>query len=349
LLLEVGSETIGDVIVSYSLRNSSTTGSFDAAVFKILNFNPVVAGSDPAQFGFTQFYAQLRQALSQSKGRQLKRLILDVTNNVGGSVAVAEAVAMDLVKEWDGGNTNGIQNGYITFDQRKTTVSNDVAGSGGLANTLNLLRTTTDFTVPSLAQYYTNGRNRTRAGQTGEFSQLAFFNGNADLGNPTQGPFTSNPHQFWFDQILVLTDGRCGSACSQFITHLRAHDRVRVAFVGGLKDDADHDISSYSGGVRYSYTGFRTNFYPALPAYPVTGDGATFNFLESYSNCYDAGLTTAIPRDFNRIVPDTYIYNWNAVHYDIRAGDATGVANAINLYQAAFNVFPQIPFGLPSA
>ncbi|KAK2952593.1 hypothetical protein BLNAU_12421 [Blattamonas nauphoetae] len=53
------------------------------------------------------------------------------------------------------------------------------------------------------------------------------------------------------ENIVMLTDGRCGSACGMFIKTARAHRLGRVAYMGGYPIDTeptDIDIGEFSGG-----------------------------------------------------------------------------------------------------
>jgi hypothetical protein len=143
----------------FDFRNSSGTVNFDAAVFKLTSFFPVGASGT---FDYAGFRTAFEQAIAHAQSRQYKRLILDITNNVGGSVAVAEQVAMYLVKEWDAGSTRGIQNGFMTFDQRADPESDALYAASKLP--VNDLKKLQNFGQISAVEFYGTKVSRTRNG-----------------------------------------------------------------------------------------------------------------------------------------------------------------------------------------
>lgn len=53
--------------------------------------------------------------------------------------------------------------------------------------------------------------------------------------------------QWKFDEIIIVSDGTCGSACSTFVSKLMTSNNVRVVTIGGRKGGVI-DSSSFAGG-----------------------------------------------------------------------------------------------------
>ena len=85
---------------------------------------------------------------------------------------------------------------------------------------------------------------RKRGGTSSNYSQLVFFA--VPLPSDTPNMWMNNGG-YYFDKIIVLTDGTCGSACAYFSTKLKQDKKAWIVSAGGVLGQ-DMDISSFAGG-----------------------------------------------------------------------------------------------------
>ncbi|KAK2964020.1 hypothetical protein BLNAU_1101 [Blattamonas nauphoetae] len=94
------------------------------------------------------------------------------------------------------------------------------------------------------------------------------------------------------ENIIMLTDGRCGSACGMFIKTARGHRLGRVAYMGGYPiatEPTDIDIGEFSGGSVFSASqvaavaGALGKVSPITPFHRETME-MTFTHTTAYSN-----------------------------------------------------------------
>ena len=106
------------------------------------------------------------------------------------------------------------------------------------------------FTPPN--SVYTDGRTYTRGGTTGEYTARYLSKSCIDIDDNLEEmglPAKSGVNLHNFTRIVLLTDGTCGSACSQFSTKLMLHDNmVRTVSYGGFGKDDVMDTSAFAGG-----------------------------------------------------------------------------------------------------
>jgi hypothetical protein len=107
---------------------------------------------------------------------------------------------------------------------------------------------------------------RTRGGKTGNYSQLIHLA--APL--PTETPnFWMDNSNYYFDKIIVLTDGTCASACAYFATKLKQDEKAWIVSAGGIRGQP-MDISSSIGGNVYDWESFVAYIDLYLAYYSVT-------------------------------------------------------------------------------
>ncbi len=53
---------------------------------------------------------------------------------------------------------------------------------------------------------------------------------------------------FWPKNVIVLTDGTCGSACAQFIAKMTQHNRALVVALGGYLSNSNEVVSDAAEG-----------------------------------------------------------------------------------------------------
>ncbi|XP_065177353.1 uncharacterized protein LOC135808136 [Sycon ciliatum] len=175
--------------------------------------------------------------------------------------------------------------------------------------------------VPKRA-YYDQPVRQTRAGITSEYTQKFYL---TECERVTQG---SNPPTSPFHNISIITDGRCASACSQFVTKLQLGKQASVITIGGFANEPI-DSSSAAGGKVQNWADFwaqysidyqiasltskqhtigETYFFNFSFPLPLTSRAIpTFNFFEYYS----AKLGKyALPREWYLIPPDVHLPSW---------------------------------------
>ncbi len=108
---------------------------------------------------------------------------------------------------------------------------------------------------------------------------------------------TGSSSRYYFNKILVLTSGDCGSSCSQMISRMQENG-VKVVGWGGVKE-MPMDISSYNGGEVKQLS----NEFTKYPVFKTTAD-LRWNFNEMYVRS-----NTEMPREFLRLEPDFRVNN----------------------------------------
>ncbi|CAG8506667.1 959_t:CDS:2, partial [Cetraspora pellucida] len=184
-----------------------------------------------------------------------KKIVLDLTNNSGGIISVAEFVNILLFP-----NTNPsfpsdakVTNFSTLAIQTATTgkISDSIfeAQQYALFSTEQVFNTSQDFIGNNVYTRGTQVRYTNKfihAGNRAIFQQV--------LGNnPSKYPWTSK-------NIIILTNGICGSSCAIIAQHLAELQGVATIAVGGFAD-TPLSFASFSGGQAFnSYALFEDLF-----------------------------------------------------------------------------------------
>ena len=119
----------------------------------------------------------------------------------------------------------------------------DVNGAGSLVPQCS----TTPFTNNT---WFYPTTNHTRGDITGLYSNPNLFalncfgNGNFLYSNPAYLNWTPT---WFFNKVIAVTDGTCGSACCQFLSEAMADGTITAISYGGRPDSVT-DTSSFCGG-----------------------------------------------------------------------------------------------------
>lgn len=119
------------------------------------------------------------------------------------------------------------------------------------------------------------------------------YRGINDLGAATEGAQQWYPApQTMINNIKILTDGTCGSACSQFVSRAYLTGAATLYTYGGFKDE-DMDISAFNAGnvlgwsdvwSMYTLNSFAANAFVSPQKTPAAfWPPATGNFRYSYT------------------------------------------------------------------
>ena len=261
-------------------------------------------------------------------------LIIDVTNNGGGSVCLNYATLAYLVNAWtDLSRVYGDDIVYSEYDLRMSPV---LAGLNGA----NYLVYPDAFDVSTGANlgktYYNNPTTRTIGSKSSSYTRGFNWNpcGNSNL-------YFTSPTNYHFDKIMVLTDGRCGSSCAYFVSQLRENNKVRVVSYGGIYGEP-LATSSFAGGNVLSWD-YITDTLPSYPQNPFSAYIA-FNLRANYS----PGKYPGTPRQFDRLEADWYLPIWDSLYrsYTSNINNATA---RFALYESILPLFNEMPGGLSRA
>lgn len=260
-------------------------------------------------------------------------LIIDVSENGGGSVCLNYDTLAYLVKAWaDLSVMNGSDIVYSLYDLRESELLKLLYQFGDLDYSDAINKTDGSYLGTT---YYTNPTSRTIGSKTSNYTQVFNWNpcgtSNLYFGTPSQ----------YFDKIIVLTDGRCGSSCAYFVSQLRENNKVRIVSYGGLYGEP-LATSSFAGGNVYTWDYVRS-VVTTVPANPYSSYVA-FNVRENFS----PASYPSTPRQFERLEADWYLPIWDSLWRFYNADNYNTTAR-YSLYESILPLFDEIPSGLPGA
>jgi hypothetical protein len=324
-------------LTSYTETGAISYWSYDeVSVLKLKSFSPS-GESDKAFADFTK----VMETVGNGRGTNglNKNLIIDVSGNGGGYVCLSYFALSYLVRDWNKASLTGDANNILfsPYDVRQSAYTDDLFAKGYWGSAQEEVSPATR--KPLGPAFYTERVQRTYGPATSNYSQEFLWNlCAADV-------YKASAKSLVFDKILVITDGRCGSACSYFITKLRTANKVRVLSYGG-KYQAPMDTSAFSGGNVHQWTPWLAeikdeskisiDWGTPLPTTAL----ATFNFREMYN----PGDT--IPRQFRRLPADWTLPYWDPLRAGSDLSNAQTKAILSQLYASALPLFDQIPSGL---
>jgi len=179
-----------------------------------------------------------------------------------------------------------------------------------------------------------NGNYTTRWGFPG-----ACINVDADYGVRHQN--------FQFKNVILFTDGLCGSACSQFSSSVRALGKAAIVSLGGIQGQP-METSSFTGGNVEDWTSI-------IPFFNQNAVGANAGFLNFFQLLPTTAFTrynhremyignAQVPREFQRIEPDIKLNVWfptnNAESIALLATVASQFKNPVIQVTASLTVNP---------
>jgi hypothetical protein len=177
-------------------------------------------------------------------------LILDLSGNPGGTTCLQYWLLSFLVQPWWGGSFDSSDVLYSPWDFRKSGITDNLVRLG-VIDASDYVDIHTRKTPKPDSDWYNPGEFHSRGGATSSYipkayaiNYLTFFRSRCIVVDPASirirfyggcSPtiWRLPPANSTFDKILVITDGRCTSECSQFLSRLQAGDRVQVLSYGG--------------------------------------------------------------------------------------------------------------------
>jgi len=147
-----------------------------------------------------------------------------------------------------------------------------------------------------------------------------YLESEADFPSALQSGFwVNNANNYYFDKIVVLTDGTCFSACTMFLSKLMYYNKAYVVAVGGVKGNAPGDTSG--GGASVLEWPDFVSAQGALSSclspseVPVaqlpTSAHARFAWTEIYF-----GRDSSTPREVLKMEANAYLSTWDLLDAD---------------------------------
>lgn len=260
---------------------------------------------------------------------RFRRVVIDVSKNGGGYVCLSLLLQSILVREWEGGRIVGItgQQVWEPWDLRQSNIT-DYLYRFGYYDPYSM-RGLNGFFISD--QWYKKSVIRTRGGIDGRFTQQFL------LAYDCLPLISSWTPTYFPQEIIIVTEGTCGSACSLFVTKFQRYARAIVVSHGGLPN-VDMDSSSFGGGNVQDWSTFVASLqkFPDFPNKPrqfPTSASARFTEFQLY-----LGRDAVVPREWNKFPTDFHLLWWDAVYNDDL--DTTDGRKAVaTLYESTVGVY----------
>ncbi|KAF9410244.1 hypothetical protein BGZ94_001719 [Podila epigama] len=201
----------------------------------------VIASEEAAYFKFdASDYLQFIEGLKKLRDGGCKKLILDMTNNGGGSVDFAYFINSVLFPS---------TLPYFDEDLRSAPVTQAIARAAiKTPNVVSIFDARGYMAVSTRKAYkdasmFTKTISHTRGGKSSPYTQRNFF----EYGWPFM-PMPKNETLPWkAKDMAIVTNGFCGSACTMIATRFNVMNKVRTYAVGGIQKQA-LSYFSFPGG-----------------------------------------------------------------------------------------------------
>ncbi|CAG8595882.1 7931_t:CDS:2, partial [Acaulospora colombiana] len=212
----------------------------------------VISTEDVSTFNKTQIYTvliNLNEGFRSFAKRKIEKVVLDLSNNGGGTIAVLQYIVLLLFPDITPS---------FPYDERLTdlyrlateiTSANLSLTSGAPFNYHEYVTTENNQNFTSIQQFFGNNLF-TRGGVQDSYSSKFFLNLESTLREilvEVQGP-NAPPLNWTRDNIIILTNGFCGSACANLAQLLVEKKQIKTVAVGGLLSQEQLSYSSFLGG-----------------------------------------------------------------------------------------------------
>jgi hypothetical protein len=274
----------------------------------------------------TDFLTVLGNWIDDYINNGYNKVIIDVSKNGGGIICLALLLQSVLIPQWVTGQIvgNTSQQVWTPYDLRQSNITDELVAIGyfPLGNFRHF-----NGTVYRDNSWYTPPLIRTRGGVTGPFSQQFLFPYDQCL------PYFVPSLNFFPTDIMIITDGTCGSACSLFVTKFQRYQRAIVVSYGGIPG-GNIDSSSFAGGAAWTWSNFIASLssFPNFPNQPQplpTSALTGFNQFEMYM-----GVQEITPREWNKFPTNYHLFWWDAVFNDDLSTQG-GVQAVATLFESA--------------
>lgn len=194
------------------------------------------------------FYPVMQKGFEAAAEKKLDQLIIDLTNNGGGSICLGRSfiaylqaslgIPLDENQNWGPEDiplsplaTQMIQNA-VTYNVETTPWS---PGFYDDQNNVPVANNNDSVLLP--------GVPHVRGGFLRQYSRLVHINDCGDYGYTIE-----TKQQYTASKIIILTNGFCGSMCAYFSNHIVNYEGVKVAVTGGTIDRKPMQYSAFPGG-----------------------------------------------------------------------------------------------------
>lgn len=238
---------------AHSVTAGRTTDNSEVSLQKLNEAAPLLTGViTPGNIGYIQiesfdiedsdaFAKHIVEALSHFKANDIKNVAIDLVANGGGNIADSDILYRALFPDE-----------FPVYSRRR--VVNSTVGmlnneGMGVVEYENPSAPKTDVFEKLVSVSHTGlGVTRTR-----NWTQPYAWNFDSEDRFDHYTKDTQYFHKRWYepDNILVLTDGRCGSACSVFIKHIAETHAAKLLGYGShwrRNESVNYDVGSFSGG-----------------------------------------------------------------------------------------------------
>ncbi|KAH7007595.1 hypothetical protein EDB80DRAFT_578049 [Ilyonectria destructans] len=215
---------------SFSGYFLNETGFEDTAVFSMLEFE---LSSPPADFNFTEYVVDAEVVfidfLKKAKAAKREKLIIDLSNNGGGYIELAESFYALLfpkgeVSNWGRRRDN---EAFDAFSEANWKALASVEFSSASTYPINPqgdeIKTGKQWFGPYTVE---GGQNVTSAARDSPVDPIKYLNSVGVTIDSDEAPFAA-------ENILIVTDGICASSCTIFAGLLTRNEGVRTLALGG--------------------------------------------------------------------------------------------------------------------
>ncbi|CAG8462197.1 10176_t:CDS:2 [Acaulospora colombiana] len=245
--IDVSSLSEGELIVDAIIARFYIVRDFGVAVISTIDISTL------SQTQIETVYVNLNKGFRSFAERKIEKVVLDLSDNGGGTIEVSEYIILLLFPDI----TPGFQ-----FDERltdlyklaiETTSDNLLLAPTPPFNYHSYVTAENKQNFTSAQQFFGNNVF-TRGGIQDNYSSKFFINYEAvlrEILKVVQGP-NPPPLNWTRDNIIILSNGFCGSACSYVAQILAEKKQIKTIAVGGLLSQEQLSYSSFPGGFVYT-------------------------------------------------------------------------------------------------
>jgi hypothetical protein len=219
-------------------------------------------------------------------------------------------------------------NVYGKYDLRKTAANDELVQGQFISGPDYLkLGTTTSYSAFDTTWY--DERQSSRA-----LSQLVHYPSECQDIFAVAYP----PRKFFAKNIVVVTDGTCGSACALFVAKMEQSGKAKIVTHGGTTESPSMTSNSFAGGNVLDWPSLvsaANSNGVSTPTYLPTSALISFTHHEMYLSDEDT------PLEFLFSPAQFHIYYWDAITNGDVNTDA-GALTRVNLYETASQAFGAI-------
>ncbi|KAI8361236.1 hypothetical protein B0O80DRAFT_153446 [Mortierella sp. GBAus27b] len=192
----------------------------------------VIASEEAAYFKFDPSdYLQFIEGLQKLRDGGCKKLILDMTNNGGGSVDYAYFINMVFFPDAKPYFVEDLRSNAYIQGAAKIAIKQPTARSVFDARGYVSMATGKVYKDDSM---FTKGVNMKRGGSTDTYTQKNYF----EFGWPFMPLAKNNTLPWKASDMAIVTNGFCGSACTMIATRFQVAHKVKTYAVGGIAKTA---------------------------------------------------------------------------------------------------------------